>query len=541
MPITRSILTTAAQHPDRPAIVGEHAALSYAELAEDGRRVIAAVRHLLAQAADLPTPALETQGAPVIAVSSTSAFEAARIMAGLAGYRAVSATIDPRWPVDHQRHVIAEVGIGLVIVDDDEAEARLRSALGPDWGGVVVPVQRFREIEAQVQLAEPPQVRDADEPYLMLFSSGTTSSPKAFLKTRGQYRANFAVSSRYLEPLPGVATLAPGAFAYSLTLYATVECLASGGEAHLADELSLPGLGQRVAQQRITRIVTVPAVLRGLIAQATRRPEDFAGLELIVVGGANLPNALREDLRRVLPQVRLISYYGAAEIGFIGDARGDDSTWNQIYDGVQVEIRDDAGHPVPDGEIGTLWVLADSRSDDYIAGTADVHLLDEHGWATVGDQGRAAVVGGKRQLQLLGRKGDIINVGGHKVALPEVTRAYAGLTVAGKHREAVAVGLPDTALGTAVALVIEAGELVSADSGGPVCADSREQNGPAQALGEQLSKAALREHGRARLAPQFIPTKYYAVKALPRTVGGKVRTAETVKLIQAGGKGVVRL
>ena len=547
MPITHSILTTAANHPDRPAIVGEHARLSYGELAEDGRRVIAAARHLLAQAPNLPTPAPETQGAPVIAVSSTSAFEAARIMAGLAGYRAVSATIDPRWPVDHQRHVIAEVGIGLVTVDDDQADARLRSALGPDWGGVVVPAQRFREIEAQVQPAEPPQVRDADEPYLMLFSSGTTSSPKAFLKTRGQYRANFAVSSSYLEPLPGVATLAPGAFAYSLTLYAAVECLASGGEVHLADELSLPGLGKRVAQQRITRIVTVPAVLRGIIAQATRGPKDFAGLELIVVGGANLPNELRKDLAEVLPHVRLISYYGAAEIGFIGDARGDDSTWNQIYDGIQVEIRDDEGNTVPDGEIGTLWVLAESRSDDYIAGTADVHLLDERGWATVEDQGRIAVVDGKRQLQLLGRKGDIINVGGHKVALPEVTRAYAGLTVGGQHREAVAVGVPDTALGTAVALVVEVGDLVPADSGDGVWPDSQEKSGSLEqnesvpVLPEELSKASLREHGRKHLAPQFVPSKYYVVEALPRTVGGKVRATETVGLIETGGKGVVRL
>ena len=249
----------------------------------------------------------------------------------------------------------------------------------------------------------------------------------------------------------------------------------------------------------------------------------------------------------MLPHVRLISYYGAAEIGFIGDARGEDRTWNQIYDGVEVEIRDDAGNTVPDGEIGTLWVLAESRSDDYIAGTADVHLLDERGWATVEDQGRIAVVDGKRQLQLLGRKGDIINVGGHKVALPEVTRAYAGLTVGGQHREAVAVGVPDAALGTAVALVVEVGDLVPADSGDRVWPDSqeqndsREQNGPAPVLPEELSKASLREHGRKNLAPQFVPSKYYVVEALPRTVGGKVRATETVGLIEAGGTGVVRL
>ena len=60
-------------------------------------------------------------------------------------------------------------------------------------------------------------------------------------------------------------------------------------------------------------------------------------------------------------------------------------------------------------------------------------------------------------------------------------------------------------------------------------------------LPEELSKSVLREHGRKHLAPQFVPSKYYAVEALPRTVGGKVRATETVGLIEAGGEGVVRL
>lgn len=516
MPITRSILTTAEEHPDRPAIVGESGSLNYGELVDDHRRVMGAVRRLQQQAPNPPSPAPEA-AAPVTAVSSTSAFDAARIMAGLAGYRQVSATIDPRWPDEHKKHVILSAGISTVIVDDDEAAARLRSLLGSDWGGSAVALEEFRRLERTVEPAEEPSVRPDDEPYLMLFSSGTTSSPKAFLKTRGQYRANFAVSSQYLEPFPGVATLAPGPFAYSLTLYAAVECLASGGEVHVADSFSLPGLGERVAAENITRIVTVPAVVRGIIAQAKRKPEDFADLELIVVGGANLPDSIRRDLAEALPHVRLISYYGAAEIGFIGDVRGEDSTWNEIYDGVEVEIRDDGGTAVPDGEIGTVWVLAASRSDDYIAGTADVHLLDDRGWATVEDQGRMETIDGRRQLQLLGRKGDIINTGGHKVALPEVTRAYAGLTVDGEHCEAVAVGLPDPALGTVVALAVEA----DAD--------------------RLPDKAQLREYGRSRLAPQFVPSKYYAVAALPRTVGGKVRSTETAELLQSDREGVLRL
>ena len=87
---------TAARHPAQPAIVGEDGALNYAELVEDSRRMFAVVDAAHRAQPAPPSPAPETRGIPITAVSLGSAFHAARIVAGLAGYRAVSATIDPR-------------------------------------------------------------------------------------------------------------------------------------------------------------------------------------------------------------------------------------------------------------------------------------------------------------------------------------------------------------------------------------------------------------------------------------------------------------
>ncbi|MGV2480764.1 UNVERIFIED_CONTAM: long-chain fatty acid--CoA ligase, partial [Salmonella enterica subsp. enterica serovar Weltevreden] len=87
MPITASILATAASHPDRPAIVGGDDRLTYAELVADSRAVFAAVDALHRAQPAPPTPAPETAGVPITAVSHTSAFLTARIVAGLAGFR----------------------------------------------------------------------------------------------------------------------------------------------------------------------------------------------------------------------------------------------------------------------------------------------------------------------------------------------------------------------------------------------------------------------------------------------------------------------
>ncbi|MFV0435153.1 MAG: class I adenylate-forming enzyme family protein [Leucobacter sp.] len=497
MPITRTVLGVAERDPERPAIVGDDGRLSYAELVAGSRRTFAAVRALHGGQQHPPTPAPETRGVPITAVSVDSAFHAARVVASLAGYRAVSAVLDPRWPIEHRVRVILTTGIGVVI-SDSEGLARALAEAG--WGGTILGLDGFLRLEAEVSPGPAPSVRAADEAFLMLFSSGTTSDPKAFLKTRRQYRENLAVSTAHLEPLPGTATLAPGPLSYALTLYALIECLATGGSAHLADAFEPISIGRRVRDEGVTRIVAVPALVQALAEAARRDPERFAGVELIVTGGANLSETVRDRVARALPGTRLISYYGAAEIGFIGDSRAGDGTLVSIYDGVSASIRDDTGAELPEGEAGTLWIRAAACSDGYLAGTTDAVLRAADGWATVHD--RARFIGDR--LELIGRAGDVVVSGGHKIALPEVERAFEGMPGLGA---VCAVGLEHPSLGSVVALVAE---------------------------GEPPAKDAMLARARDRLAPQFVPGRWYAITRLPRTVGGKIRRHETAELVAAG-------
>ncbi|WP_417563272.1 class I adenylate-forming enzyme family protein [Microbacterium sp.] len=506
MPITGMILDVAARHPDRPAIVGSDGRLTYAQLVDDSRRMFAAVDALHRSQPVPPRPAAETGGIPITAVSITSAFHTARIVAGLAGFRTVSATIDPRWPLEHRVRVILTCGIGVVISDSTALQTALIDA---GWTGTVLSLAEFMRREAYARPRGMPRVRDSREAFLLLFSSGTTSNPKAFLKTRGQYRANYAISSAHLEPLPGVATFAPGPISYSLTLYAVIESLASGGSVHVADAFEPAAVGGRIRDERITRVVAVPAVVQSLADAARRDPAAFERLALVVTGGANLSSVLRDELARVLPEVRLISYYGAAEIGFIGDSRGGDGTRIAVYDGVEVAIRDEVGAPVADGELGTLWVRAEACSDGYLAATTREVLREPDGWATVHDQGRLVpdTPGTPGGLELVGRAGDIAVTGGHKVSLQDVDRAFEGMPQLGA---VSAVAVPHTRLGTVVALVIE-------------------KNGAATP-----AKAQLQAWAREKLAPQYVPRRWYVVPALPRTVGGKIRRGETAELIARG-------
>lgn len=500
MPMTATVLATAARHPRRAAIVSPEGRLDYAGLVENSRSVYGAVSELHAAQIEPPLPASQTRGIPITAVSIRSAFHAARIVAGLAGYRSVSATLDPQWPLEHRVRVVTATGIGLVVSDDHELARRLAER---GWTGTVVSLEEFRAAEARVHKSAAPAVRDGDEAFLLLFSSGTTSAPKAFLKTRRQYRENVAVSSAYLEPFPGVATLAPGPLSYSLTLYALIECLATGGSAHLADRFEAAGMGRRITDERISRVVAVPAVVQALADAARRDPTSFRGLDLVVTGGAHLPDSLRDGLAAVLPDTRVVSYYGAAEIGFIGDSRSGSGSRIALYDGIEARIRDVDGNEARPGEPGTLWIRAAACSDGYLPGTTNEVLRGADGWATVHDQAR--LIDG--ELELIGRAGDIAITGGHKVALTEVERAFDGFPGLG---EVCAVALDHARLGAVVALVIEGAE------------------------GEVPAKSELQEGARQRLAPQFVPSRWYRLDQFPRTVGGKVRRTEVTQAVLDG-------
>ncbi|HEU0257189.1 MAG TPA: fatty acid--CoA ligase family protein [Microbacteriaceae bacterium] len=499
MPITQSILDVAERHPGRVAIADRRERLDYAGLVADSRRTVAAVR-TLGEGSRVRTIG-EACGIPVTAFCLFSAFHTARLVAGLAGYRAVSAVIDPRWPIDHQAGAILSCGVSLVVAD----QTGLADALAArGWGGRIVSLPEFQRVAASAAPAEPPTARAGSEPFLLLFSSGTTHAPKAFVKTRYQYRQNFTVSSAHLEPLPGEATLAPGPVSYSLTLYAVIEALASGGSIHLADTADPRAAARRIPEEGVTRVVAVPALVRGLLAAA--RDGELAGLRLVVSGGANLTEETRRLFHDLLPNAQLISYYGAAEIGFIGDSRSGDGTLIDVYPGIGVRVASDAGEPLPAGEAGTVWVRAEACSDDYVAGTAS-EPLQVDGWASVHDQGSMA--GGR--LRLAGRAGDIITTGGHNVSLNEVERAFDGMPGLGV---ACAVAMPSAQLGHVVALVVE---------------------------GEAPPKAELLSRARARLAPQFVPHRWFQVPRLQRTVGGKIRRGAVADQVAADGPEVVRL
>ncbi|MEO6825759.1 MAG: fatty acid--CoA ligase family protein [Microbacteriaceae bacterium] len=502
MPFTRTILEVAEADPQRLALAGDGCRFTYAQLRNACTFIRSGVEELLGgpDAVYCGRASVETAGVPIIAVSLSRAIDVARFICGVTGFRAIIAVLDPLWPQSHRLETIRRVDPALVITDD----AAFESALGAlsEWSGKAVSLAEFDALAASAPPSAGPEIRPRDEPFLLLFTSGTTDLPKGFLRSRGSWDYNVRISRAYLGAEPGRSTIAPGPVSYSLTLYALVEVMATGGSLYLQSGFDAIAAARTIDAEHVERFVGVPSMLLGLVGAAEHAQLTLGSLREVITGGANQSDSIRSTFEAAVPGAHLRSYYGASEIGFIGYSDVGDGTRLTTFDGVEVSVRDDTGGIVSDGEIGTLHIRVASAVERYLAATSTQRITGEDGWASVNDL--ASVADGL--ITLAGRAGDIAVSGGHKVSLPQVERALA--SVAGCEL-CCAVALPDAVLGSLIAVVIEGVKIPP--------------------------KHTIQEALRSVLAPQFVPHRYYRVAELPRTAGGKIRRVAVAELIEHGG------
>lgn len=412
---------------------------------------------------------------------------AVALTAGIAGDRAV-AVLDPGWPVA-QRDAVTE----RLTAEGARRQPR------PRPGSV-------------------PALTDGrpDSVFLYGFTSGTTSLPKAFTRTRESWRRSFEAGIDYFGLTRHDRTLAPGPLSSSLTLYAFAESLYAGGTFVTLPTFDLAAALACVANRGINRLVVVPTVLRLLSERGLAGGVDGRGLTSIISAGAGLDPATLAAARRFAPNATIHEYYGAAELSFIaastlrpGDApRADAATVGRAFPGVSLSIRDEAGRELPRNETGTIFVRSALVSSGYSWGDDGEAFRRDGDWCTVGDLG---FLDRDDVLHFRGRRADMIVTSGQNVYPQEVEAALRGLPGVAS---VVAVGVPDARRGTRVIVAV---------LGGP-----------------EVDGAALRR-AAASLAEAKRPRSYYRLAALPLAPSGKLSRRLLARWITEGDPRVTAL
>lgn len=481
MPLSGAIERHAAQNPASPAFHLEGRVLSYGALAATARRLFAAFQSLAPAGQSLVGP----DNRLIALITGNHALFPAAFTAATAGDNC-AALIDPHLPDAVSRRMLDTLAPDLIVRADGDALL----VHNPRTGDVLHLGEHTACDDAPL-----PNGR-ADDPFLIVFTSGTTADPKPIIRDRRSWRTSLTVGAPFFGIDATTSSYAPGPLAHGLALYAMTETLLAGAPFHSARHFEVAQALETIRTAGIRRLVLVPTLLRRLCAGG---PLDC--VEAVTVAGAKLTAADHALCKEHFPVAALREYYGASELGFITvTTPGDPASSTAVgtaFPGVRVSILDDARKTLPAGETGTVFVESPLIATGYLGAGDGAGLARFGALATVGDLGFLDPDG---TLHLLGRAGGMVLSGGNNIYPSEVEAALLGLAGV---RAAHVFGVEHADLGNELIAVIE-----------PV--------------GPELSAEGLKA-AMAGVLPRYkYPRRLWLCRAMPVTPSGKV-AAKTVR------------
>ena len=344
----------------------------------------------------------------------------------------------------------------------------------------------FDALEGVAPSAEPAHTGHDD--LLLVYTSGTTGTPKGALHTQAAMVANIdaAIDAQGFDA--GTRTLAAlPLFHVGGLCIQVLPTLAAGGVVRLQPRFDADAWFDDVAAWRPTTSLLVPATMRALIEHRRWRDADLSSLRFINSGSQIVPRSLIEAFHaRGVPVAQV---YGATETGPVTlvlrpeEAMVHAGSVGKPALGVQVRLVD-----------GEVQVRAPNLARGYHRRPHDDAFAE--GWFRSGDLARVDADG---YYEIVGRARELIISGGENIHPAEIENiALVDAAVA----EAAVVGLPDAQWGevAVLAVVARAGCAIDIDR--------------------------LQAAFDATLARFKHPRRIVVLPALPKTALGKVRKAD---------------
>lgn len=273
---------------------------------------------------------------------------------------------------------------------------------------------------------------DDDHPAMIIQSSGTTGTPKSFLRSH----ANMKVSIRRFAQYEGwTADDRYVAIMHMSFLVGRNTCLGMlylGATAVVHRAPSVEALVMDMRDKRITVAVLTPAHLQPLLDYAEGKPLLFPGLRVMAVGTAPTTQEQRRRAReRLTPNV--LEWFGINEAGLLAIAHPADQdaypeSVGRLADDIEAQVLDGDGTPLPPGEVGPIRFRGPGFSSSYLGDPDASARAFRDGWFYPGD---LAELNAERYLFFKGRADDIINNEGAKfypIEVENVLRLHPTVT-----------------------------------------------------------------------------------------------------------------
>ena len=352
---------------------------------------------------------------------------------------------------------------------------------------------------------------------VQIFTSGTTAAPKAALLRHSNLLSYILGTVEFCSASEDEAALVCVPPYHIAGIAALLSSIYAMRRIALLPSFVPDAWLALASSERATNAFVVPTMLARIIARVDEGvTADLSALQAIAYGGGRMPLELIDRALELFPRTNFTNAYGLTEtsstIALLGPedhriahASTDPSVHARLgsvgrpLPTVEIEIRNDEGHPLPPGERGEIYVRGEQVSGEYRERSA----LDADGWFPTRDAGWLDEEG---YLFLAGRADDVIVRGGENISpgeIEDVLMSHPAIA------DVAAVGVPSTEWGEAVAIAISI-----------------------RPGHEKPSEEELRTLVRDRLRSSRVPERIAVLDTLPYNEMGKLLRREVRNLFR---------
>lgn len=303
------------------------------------------------------------------------------------------------------------------------------------------------------EAVETPDMRnesEADETAMIIFTSGTTSRPKAVQISQRALTFDADAFNGNIAEYAGRSVCVAVPLFHILGLLMSYAYLCRGATVCLPLSYKPDILLQEIDAYRISDMAAVGAVYLGLAEAEGFEENVVPNLHLcMIAGGMSTPvQMMRLELQYA--NATFINMYGQSEAAPLTMVRPTDlveqraQTVGQAIEGIDIRISDGKGGFLPQGEIGEVVARGENLMNGYDKLPKEKQPIDEEGWLHTGDLGYLDENG---YLHLSGRIKDVIIRGGENISPSEIENALNRMD---NIREAKVMGAPHPIYGESV-------------------------------------------------------------------------------------------
>jgi len=343
--------------------------------------------------------------------------------------------------------------------------------------------------------------RDGGDTAVILYTSGTTGTPKGAELTHDNLRRNAEVASALFDYKAGDVVLGALPLFHSFGQTCSLNCaIRAGGTLTLLPRFDPDKALEIIARDKVTVFLGVPTMYSAMLHADSADSADTSCLEFCGSGGAAMPVEVMKAFEQKF-DCKVLEGYGLSETSPVASFNHPDrerkaGSIGQPIEGVEMKVVDDDGNDVGQGEVGEIVIKGHNVMKGYWNKPDATAETIKDGWFHSGDMAKVDEDG---YFFIVDRKKDMIIRGGYNVYPREIEEVlYEHPAV----REAAVLGMPHDELGEEVAAAVALKE------------------------GQDVSESELRDFVKEQVAGYKYPRKIWFVDELPKGPTGKILKRE---------------